>query len=152
MASPGFYGAALTSGATVNATIPNRWWRSISGPDQPDQAGRAAGLRRLINISSGAVYGAGDHPAYGAEIDEGTAPADPNSIYGTTKFASERITRRLAELSALDLFSVRLRRSMGLGSGQRRPRHLEPPDAGGLIGAPGRNRHSAAARGPRVDL
>ena len=104
-----FYGAALTSGADRECDHPEQVVAvNLLGLINLIQAGRAAGLQRLINISSGAVYGPGDHPAYGARIDEGTAPADPNSIYGTTKFASERITRRLAELSALDFFSVRL--------------------------------------------
>lgn len=69
------------------------------------QACRDAGVRRVINLSSAAVYG---HAAMqAAEVDEDTAP-QPAGLYGITKFASEMIGERLARLWALDFVSLRL--------------------------------------------
>ncbi|MCZ2497644.1 NAD-dependent epimerase/dehydratase family protein [Xylophilus sp. Kf1] len=69
------------------------------------EACRDAGVRRVVNLSSAAVYG---HSATGvAEVDEDTAPR-PAGLYGITKFGSEMIGERLAQLWSLDFVSLRL--------------------------------------------
>jgi UDP-glucose 4-epimerase len=69
------------------------------------QAARRAKVRRVINLSSGAAYGAsGQH----YPLLEETTPCDPQSLYAISKFASERVTARLAELWQTDVVSVRL--------------------------------------------
>jgi UDP-glucose 4-epimerase len=69
------------------------------------EACRDAGAGRVVNLSSAAVYG---HAAMGvAEVDEDTPP-QPAGLYGITKFASEMIGERLAQLWALDFVSLRL--------------------------------------------
>lgn len=69
------------------------------------EACRDAGVRRIVNLSSAAVYG---HAAMGvAEVDEDTPPR-PAGLYGITKFGSEMIGERLAQLWSLDFVSLRL--------------------------------------------
>ena len=69
------------------------------------RAARDAGVRRIVNLSSAAAYG---HAAMGvALVDEDVAP-QPTGLYGITKFASEMIGGRMADLWALDFVSLRL--------------------------------------------
>ncbi len=62
-------------------------------------------VRRVINLSSAAAYGASGqrHPV----LDEET-PCDPVSFYALSKFASERSVARHADLWDRDFLSVRL--------------------------------------------
>ena len=64
----------------------------------------------MINISSGSAYGDGGYAESGAiaPIDEYATRALPTTLYSVTKFASEGVCRRLAELNGLDVLSVRL--------------------------------------------
>ncbi|MGJ7522231.1 NAD-dependent epimerase/dehydratase family protein [Variovorax sp. LT1P1] len=69
------------------------------------RAARDAGVRRVINLSSAAAYG---KAAMGvAMVDEDTPP-QPTGLYGITKFTSEMIGGRLADLWSLDFVSLRL--------------------------------------------
>jgi UDP-glucose 4-epimerase len=69
------------------------------------RAARDAGVRRVINLSSAAAYG---QAAVGvAMVDEDTPP-QPTGLYGITKFTSEMIGGRLADLWSLDFVSLRL--------------------------------------------
>jgi len=69
------------------------------------EACRDAGVSRIVNLSSAAVYG---HAAMGdADVDEDTAP-EPAGLYGITKFGSEMIGERLAQLWSLDFVNLRL--------------------------------------------
>ena len=69
------------------------------------EACRDAGVRRVVNLSSAAAYG---HAAMDvAAVDEATPPR-PAGLYGITKFGSEMIGERLAQLWALDFVSLRL--------------------------------------------
>jgi UDP-glucose 4-epimerase len=66
---------------------------------------KAAGVRRVVNLSSVAAYGAaGDRYPL---LDETTAP-DPQTLYAISKFATERVGERLGNLWDLDVISVRL--------------------------------------------
>jgi nucleoside-diphosphate-sugar epimerase len=69
-----------------------------------DWARAVPGLRRLVNVSSGAVYG----PARGAApLREEDATA-PQSLYAITKLTAEMAVRRYAELYGLPAVTVRL--------------------------------------------
>ena len=69
------------------------------------RAARDAGVRRVVNLSSAAAYG---QAAVGvAMVDENTPP-QPTGLYGITKFTSEMIGGRLADLWSMDFVSLRL--------------------------------------------
>ena len=69
------------------------------------RAARDAGVRRVINLSSAAAYG---KAAMGvAMVDEDTPP-QPTGLYGITKFTSEMIGGRLADLWSMGFVSLRL--------------------------------------------
>ena len=71
---------------------------------------RQLGVKRFMYVSSGAVYssaGPSDQP-----LNE-DIPFYPQSIYGITKYASERLTQRYGEMYALDTVSVRLGPELG---------------------------------------
>ncbi|MGI4778136.1 MAG: NAD-dependent epimerase/dehydratase family protein [Janthinobacterium lividum] len=69
------------------------------------RAARDADVRRIVNLSSAAAYGLAAMAA--AQVDESAAPR-PTGLYGVTKFASEMIGERLADLWSLDFASLRL--------------------------------------------
>jgi UDP-glucose 4-epimerase len=69
------------------------------------QAARQAGIRRVINLSSGSAYGTSGQRY---SLLEETTPCDPVSLYALSKFASERVAARLAGLWQADITSVRL--------------------------------------------
>jgi UDP-glucose 4-epimerase len=99
-------GAAITAGPERDASEPGR----ILGVNLLAQvpvleAARRAKVRRVINLSSAAAYGAsGQH----YPLLEETTPCDPQSLYAITKFASERVASRLADLWQTDVVNVRL--------------------------------------------
>jgi UDP-glucose 4-epimerase len=69
------------------------------------RAARDADVRRVINLSSAAAYG---RAAMGvARVDEDTPP-QPTGLYGITKFTSEMIGGRLADLWSMDVVNLRL--------------------------------------------
>ncbi len=67
------------------------------------EACRRAGVRRVVNLSSAAAYG-----AVQAEMLSEDLPAQPESLYAVTKFASEAVLTRLCGHWGLDGVSVRL--------------------------------------------
>ncbi|SEP49746.1 UDP-glucose 4-epimerase [Methylobacterium sp. ap11] len=67
------------------------------------EACRRAGVRRVVNLSSAAAYG-----AVRAERLSEDLPARPESLYAVTKFASEAVLARLCGHWGLDGVSVRL--------------------------------------------
>jgi UDP-glucose 4-epimerase len=99
-------GAAITAGAARDAAEPERILAVNLLAQVPIlQAAQRAHVRRVINLSSAAAYGAsGQH----YPVLEETTPCDPQSLYAITKFASERVAARLAELWQADIISVRL--------------------------------------------
>lgn len=106
-----FYGAAVTSGPDRERTDPDVVVKvNLLGLTYVIKAAAAAGVRRMINISSGAAYGDGGFAEMGAvaPLDEEVTRPLPSALYGHTKLASEGICRRLADLTGLDVFSVRL--------------------------------------------
>ena len=59
--------------------------------------------RRIVHLSSGSVYGTG----LGLRRLNEDAAHDPVSLYGVTKSAGERVARRLADRTGLDLIVAR---------------------------------------------
>ena len=99
-------GAAITAGPEREATDPETILQVNLLAQMPILiAARRAGVRRVINLSSAAAYGASAFRH--ALLDEETA-CDPVSLYAITKFASEKVAARLAELWQSDIISVRL--------------------------------------------
>jgi nucleoside-diphosphate-sugar epimerase len=106
-----FYGAAVTSGPEREREAPETVIEvNLVGLAHTLKAAAKAGARRLINISSGAAYGTGAFGDTGwhGPLDEYGTREEPFKIYGMTKFGSERLVRRYAELTELDARSVRL--------------------------------------------
>jgi UDP-glucose 4-epimerase len=101
------YGAAVTSDAAREAADP----RSVLAVNLMGwlgvlEAARAAGVARVVGLSSASAYG---EAAFGANaLDEAATPPDPRTLYAISKVASERVGARLADLWDLDVRSVRL--------------------------------------------
>jgi UDP-glucose 4-epimerase len=99
-------GAAITAGPERDAAEPERILAVNLLAQVPIlQAARSAGVRRVINLSSAASYGASGQRY---QVLEETTPCEPVSLYAITKFASERVAARLSELWQTDVISVRL--------------------------------------------
>jgi UDP-glucose 4-epimerase len=99
-------GAAITAGPARDAADPLSILQVNLLAQVPIlEAARRSGVARIINLSSGSAYGAAasQHPILDEEI-----PCDPVSLYSITKYASERVAARLAELWEFDIVSVRL--------------------------------------------
>jgi UDP-glucose 4-epimerase len=100
------YGAALTADAAREAAEPDRILDiNVGGLVRVLQAVWAGTVRRTILLSSASAYG--DSAFQAGPIDESTA-ATPRSLYAVSKLAGEQFARRLAELGALDVRTVRL--------------------------------------------
>lgn len=69
---------------------------NVRGTERLARAAKAAGVRRLVYVSSISVYAA--TPAAGGTITEATAPADTDTLnpYSATKYAGELALRALA--------------------------------------------------------
>lgn len=63
-----------------------------------------AGIRRVVHVSTGSVYGPVDGDAPVME----DSPLRPEGVYGITKSAGDQLARRLASLSGTSLRVVRL--------------------------------------------
>jgi len=101
------YGAALTAGPAREAETPVQILEvNLLGLVNALTAARAAGVRRVVNLSSVAAYGAAG--LRHALLEEERTPEDPRALYPITKFAGERVASRLAELWGSDVASVRL--------------------------------------------
>lgn len=119
------WGAAITADAARDAGDPE----SVLGINLAAlapvlRASRDAGVGRVLNLSSVAAYGDAafvDHPL--TETDR----CEPVVLYGLTKFASERLVARLAELWKLDALSVRL--AAVFGPWERKTSERDTPSA-----------------------
>lgn len=106
-----YYGAAITSGPEREARQPEQVIAvNLLGLTHVIKGAAHAGVRRMINISSGSAYGDGGYAESGASapIDEYRTRALPSTLYSVTKFAGEGVCRRLAQLNDFDVLSVRL--------------------------------------------
>ncbi len=99
-------GAAITADAAREARDPDTILAvNLGALPGLLAAARAAGARRIINLSSAAAYGAA---AARCDLLDETTACDPKGLYGITKFASERILERLGDVWGLEVASVRL--------------------------------------------
>ncbi|HEY5796331.1 MAG TPA: NAD(P)-dependent oxidoreductase [Bosea sp. (in: a-proteobacteria)] len=99
-------GAAITAGRERDAQMPAAILQVNLLAQVPIlDAARAAGVRRVVNLSSAAAYGAAGERV--EELAEET-PGDPVGLYAITKWASERVGARLGDLWGIDLVSLRL--------------------------------------------
>jgi UDP-glucose 4-epimerase len=99
-------GATITAGAARDAAEPERILSVNLLAHVPIlEAARRAGVRRVINLSSGSAYGSSGQRF---PILEETTPCDPVSLYSITRLASERVAARLSDLWQTDVISVRL--------------------------------------------
>ncbi|KMO32398.1 hypothetical protein VQ02_23575 [Methylobacterium variabile] len=97
-------GAAITADAAREAADPGPILAvNLTALVPILEACRRAGVRRVVNLSSAAAYGAAAADALSEEL-----PAQPESLYAVTKFASERVLARLCGPWGLDGVSVRL--------------------------------------------
>ena len=100
------YGAAVTAGLERDRESPEQTINvNLGGFLTILRASRDHGVRRVINLSSAGAYG---EAAFGNETLEESTPPDPRSIYSITKYSSERVGDRMAEVWGLDVVSVRL--------------------------------------------
>jgi UDP-glucuronate 4-epimerase len=78
---------------------------NVGGAAAAIEAAAACGIRRVLHLSSGSVYGSS-----GRDIDLLTedTPQRPEQLYGITKQAGEAVASRLADLHRLDLSIGRL--------------------------------------------
>jgi UDP-glucose 4-epimerase len=101
------WGAAITADAARDAREPEAVLAvNLAALVPVLRAARAAGVRRVVNLSSASAYGRAGFR--GPPLDETLTCADPDALYAITKFATERVADRLAELWSLDVRSVRL--------------------------------------------
>jgi len=99
-------GAAITAGPVRDAADPASILQVNLLAQVPIlMAARRSGVRRIINLSSAAAYGAA--ALRNTLLDEETA-CDPVSLYAISKYASEKVAARLAALWQSDIVSVRL--------------------------------------------
>lgn len=99
-------GAVITAGPVREAADPQSILHVNLMAQVPIlMAAHRHGVGRVINLSSGSAYGAAAFRH--AMLDEGL-PCEPISLYAITKFASERVAARLADLWQADIISVRL--------------------------------------------
>ncbi len=99
-------GAALTAGAAREAAEPESIIAvNLLGAIHVLRQARAAGVARVVNLSSGSAYGA-------AAAEDGLLREDgrtePGGLYAISKRASEQMAARLAALWQQDIVSVRL--------------------------------------------
>jgi len=98
--------AAITAGPEREASDPETILRVNLLAQTPILiAARRFGVRRIINLSSAAAYGAS---AFRSKLLDEATPCDPASLYAITKFASEKVAARLAGLWQCEIISVRL--------------------------------------------
>jgi len=99
-------GAAITAGPVREAAEPQSILQVNLLAQLPIlMAARRGRIGRVINLSSAAAYGAAAFRH--SKLDEETA-CEPVSLYAITKYASEKVTARLAALWQADFISVRL--------------------------------------------
>lgn len=99
--------AAITADATRERQAPAQVFEvNVSGTIAALTAARAAGVRRIVHVSSGSVYGAsGRDPA---PLREDETRLQPEGLYGISKQAGEATALRLADLHGLDVVVGRL--------------------------------------------
>ncbi|MER5996012.1 NAD-dependent epimerase/dehydratase family protein [Streptomyces viridosporus] len=104
------HGATVTHDPSTEHRDPERFIRvNVGGTTNVlDAARRTGGVRRVLLVSSGAVYG--DSPEQ--SLTEESLPA-PDEMYGVSKVAGELIAQRFSRLYGLHVPIVRLTKMFG---------------------------------------
>jgi len=119
------FGAAVTAGLERDRDNPELTINvNLNGYLNALRASRDIGVRRVINLSSAGAYG---EAAFGTETLEEETAADPRSIYSITKYSSERVGDRMADVWGLDVVSVRLSAVFGRWERQTSVRDTPSP-------------------------
>ncbi|BBK38046.1 oxidoreductase [Allostella sp. ATCC 35155] len=101
------HGAAVTSGPEREAAAPSAILDvNVVGVARVLEAARAAGVSRVVHLSSASAYGVSAYD--GPALDEEETPCRPESLYSITKFAGERTALRLGALWGMDVRVARL--------------------------------------------
>jgi len=102
------HAAALTPDMRAEAEQPEVIAEvNLGGTLRLMQAARRAGVRRVLGLSSVAVYGHAAAEADGRLHEEST-PTRPAALYGITKLAAEQAVHRLGALYGMETATVRL--------------------------------------------
>ena len=120
-------GAAITAGPEREAKDPETILRVNLLAQTPILiAAQRAGVKRIINLSSAAAYGAS---AFGNAVLDEETPCDPVSLYAITKLASEKVAARLSTLWQCQIISVRLSAVFGPWERSNEVRDTPSPQA-----------------------
>jgi UDP-glucose 4-epimerase len=139
-------GAAITAGPEREASDPESILRVNLLAQTPILiSARRSGVRRIINLSSAAAYGASAFR--NVLLDEETS-CDPVTLYAITKFASEKVAAHLASLWQQEIISVRL--SAVFGPWERRNDVRDTPSPQAQILAAMQERREAVLSRPGV--
>ena len=104
--------AAITAGAERDAREPRRIASvNFLGTLNLLEAARAASVQRFVYASTGALFGVAGNVAH--RLDEELDRPVPGTIYGITKYASERTCLRLRDLWQMDIRVGRLAEAYG---------------------------------------
>jgi nucleoside-diphosphate-sugar epimerase len=95
-------------------------------------------VRRIVYVSSGAVYG---HATFGTTALDEAATLEPSSLYGITKRAGEQLARRHHELHGTEIVIARLSALFGM---------WEQPTSARDFMSPFRQAAMAASRGEPI--
>ena len=107
------HAAAITAGPERDAAEPRRIAEvNFIGTLNVLEAAHAQGVRRFVQASTGAIYGAAGVAA-AQPLDEDRDRPVPESMYGITKYAAERACLRLAALWNMDVRVGRLASAYG---------------------------------------
>ncbi|MCR0982605.1 NAD-dependent epimerase/dehydratase family protein [Roseomonas populi] len=102
------HAAALTPDAQAEAERPDVITEvNLGGTVRLMQAAHRAGVRRVLGLSSVAVYGYAA-PAADGRLHEESTPPQPAALYGITKLAAEQAIHRLGALYGIETLTVRL--------------------------------------------
>ncbi|GGD10855.1 NAD-dependent epimerase/dehydratase family protein [Aureimonas glaciei] len=101
--------AAITANAALERTAAQRIVDiNVGGTAAVLQAAATAGIRRIVHLSSIAVYGSIGRDPGGAETLREDSRLSADSLYGISKQAAEDVARRLAVVHDLGLTILRL--------------------------------------------
>lgn len=102
------HGAAITAGAE-RETRQARFIADVNlgGTIETLEAALAAGVKRVVQLGTGSVFGS-TIPAGTQTIDEANTTPVPDSLYGITKYAAERTALRFRATRGLDVVVARL--------------------------------------------
>jgi nucleoside-diphosphate-sugar epimerase len=102
------HAAAITAGMAREASETARIVRvNLGGTIEVMEACLAQKVSRVVQLSSGSIFGAGVRTTV-VPLDEDRDPPVPDSVYGISKYAAERLCVRYRTTRGLDVAIVRL--------------------------------------------